>query len=155
MTDTADTRATIHQVDSAIETQWLAFLASFDGLDPSAMEESAVTGEWSVKQVIGHVAFCDGLEAVDARGRAAGIVPGDVDWQAENDLHGPRIAALPLDDVVADLHARHAEVLLELRSLATDDARAPGLAAAFRANTIDHYDEHAADIRAWRERTGR
>ncbi len=141
----------IREVESAIETQWFAFLASFDGVDPSALEEPAVIGEWSVKQVIGHVAFCDGLEAVDGRGRAEGVVPVDHDWRAENDLHGPRIAAMPLDDVLADLHARHDAVLLELRALSPDDPRAPELVAAFRANTIDHYDEHAAEIRAWRE----
>jgi len=155
VTHSADTEATIHQIDAAIETHWSAILASFDGVDPSALEEPGVIGEWSVKQVIGHVAFCDGLEAVDARARAAGIVPGDHDWQAENDLHGPRIATQPLDDVVADLHARHTAVLLALRSLSAEDPRAPELAAAFRANTIDHYDEHAAEIRAWRERTRR
>ncbi len=155
MTQTVSPCETIDRIAVEIASHWQAFLDSFSGLDAAAMDEPGVTGAWSAKQVVGHVAFWDAWEAADAHSRAAGNPAGEVDWQAENDIHAPKIAVQPLSVVLAGVHRDHAAVVAEFNAIAADNPRAAELAEQIRANSIDHYDEHAAEIRAWRENSGR
>lgn len=144
----------VREVDEKIALSWASFLDAFAGIPPAAMEEPGVTGVWSLKQLIGHVAFWDAWEAVDLRDKAAGRPVAEMDWQAENDRHGPKIATQPLDDVIAGLHHDHNAIVAQLRSLDPNNVQTAALAQNVLSSTTSHYDEHAAEIRAWRERTG-
>ena len=144
----------VREVDEKIALSWASFLDAFAGAPPAAMEYPGVTGVWSLKQLIGHVAFWDAWKAVDLSDKAAGKSVAEVDWQAENDRHGSKIATQPLDEVIAGLHRDHDAIVAQLWALDPVDFQTATLANNVRASTTSHYDEHAAEIRAWRERTG-
>ncbi len=144
----------VREVDEQIARSWASFLDSFAGVPAAAMEASGVTGVWSLKQLLGHVAFWDAWEANDLRDKVAGKAVGEVDWQAENDRHGPVIASQALDDVIEGIHRDHQAIVTQLRALDPVDFRTPDFANNVLSSTTSHYDEHAAEIRAWRERTG-
>ena len=154
MADVVQAPSIVGEVDEKIALSWASFLDAIAGVPPVAMEEPGVTGVWSLKQLIGHVAFWDAWEAVDLSDKAAGKSVAEVDWQAENDRHGPKIATQPLDKVIAGLHRDHEAMVTQLRALGPHDLQTPALATNVLSSTTSHYDEHAAEIRAWRERTG-
>ena len=155
MADVVLASSIVGEVDEQIARSWASFLDSFVGVPAAAMEEPGVTGVWSLKQLLGHVAFWDAWEAIDLRDKAAGNTTGEVDWQAENDRHGPIIANQALDEVIEGLHRGHQAVVSQLRALDPDDSRTTDLANTVLSSTTTHYDEHAAEIRAWRDRTGK
>ena len=105
------------------------------------MEATGVTGIWSLKQLIGHVAFWDRWEAVDLSDKVAGKSGAEVDWQAENDQHGPEIATQPLDEVIDGLHRDHDAIVTQLRELDPNDIRTSDLANNVLSSTTSHYDE--------------
>ena len=90
----------VREVGKKLAPNWASFLDSFAGVPASAMEQPGVTGIWSLKELIGHVALWDRSEAVDLNGKVAGKPGAAGNWQAENDRHGPEIATQPLDDVI-------------------------------------------------------
>ena len=155
MADVVQAPSIVGEVDEQIARSWASFLDSFAGVPAAAMEEPGVTGVWSLKQILGHVAFWDAWEAIDLRDKVAGAVVGEVDWQAENDRHGPIIANQAFDEVIEGLHRDHQAVMSQLRLLDPDDSRTPDFANNVLSSTTSHYDEHAAEIRAWRQRTGK
>jgi uncharacterized damage-inducible protein DinB len=144
----------VREVDEKIAKRWAAFLDAFAGVAPAAMEAPGVAGSWSLKQVLGHVAYWDAWEAIDLRKKVAGNAVEQVDWQAENDLHVPSVASRALEDVIDGLHRDHDAIVSQLRALDPNDPRTPELAANVLSSTTSHYDEHAAEIRARRCRTG-
>jgi hypothetical protein len=144
----------VREVDEKVASSWAAFLDAFAGVAPAAMEAPGVSGSWSLKQVLGHLAYWDAWEASDLREKVAGNTVEQVDWQAENDLHVPSIATQALEAVLDGLHRDHDAIVSQLRALDPFDQRTPELATHVLSSTTSHYDEHAAAIRAWRERTG-
>jgi hypothetical protein len=144
----------VQEIDEKIPRSWAAFFDAFAGVAPVAMEAAGVSGSWSLKQVLGHVAYWDAWEAIDLRAKMAGNAVEQADWQAENDLRVPGIATLTLEAVLDGLHRDHDAIVSQVRALDPTDPRIPELAANVRSSTTSHYDEHAAEIRAWRQRTG-
>ena len=154
MAEIVQAPSVVRAVVEKIALSWASFLDSFSGVPIPAMEHPGVTGVWSLKQVVGHVAFWDAWEAVDLSNKVEGKSITEVDWQAENDRHGPKIATQPLEEVIDGLHRDREAIVTQLRSLDPSDLRTQDLADTVLASTTSHYDQHAAEIRTWRERTG-
>ncbi len=131
----------VREVGEKLALSRASFLDSFAGVPASAMEESGVTGMWSLKQHIGQVAFWDRWEAVDLSDRVAGKSSAAVDWQVENDRHGPEIATQPLDAVIDGLHRDHDAIVTQLREVDANDILTADLANNVLSSTTSHYDE--------------
>jgi hypothetical protein len=127
---------------------WNNLANAIEGLPVDRMSEPSVTGEWSVKDLLGHVAFWDRFSVTQAERRLAGI-PKDPphDFQALNEDNHQARAEWKLSDIQTELKAAHASLIAAYSALPNFDQIA-----------IDedwtHYDEHADDIRNWRERKG-
>ena len=137
-----------------IETSWANFMSTMAGLPEERLAEAGVTGDWSVKDLMGHVAVWDEYVVHAARRLLAGQPGWDVAWEAINQ----REAAARADDSVAQQRAEmeqaHARMLAFVAALNPSELRTDGVERRIAVDTYEHYDEHAADIRAWRERTG-
>lgn len=131
-----------------LQRAWQNLLESDNGIPEERMLEPGVIGEWSVKDVLTHVAYWDDdLLAAIERFMSGTPEPEERDWQAENDRVYAERRDWPLADVRRDLLDTHDRVLTALRN-------APGFDTASLRESWEHYDEHAAEIRAWRERHG-
>ncbi len=137
-----------------IDRSWTGLMDVIDGIPANRMDESGVSGEWSVKDLIGHIAFWDAQAMERVHRRAAGESVGEVDWQAMNDREAEAIRTRSLDAVKADLLQTHQQLLTLLRTLPPTDPMTADVCAFVAGDTYEHYDEHAAEIRAWRERAG-
>jgi hypothetical protein len=134
-----------------VEASWEQLLAAVDGIADERMSEPGVAGDWSVKDVLAHVAYWEG--------RAIGIVErkltgepdppgGGLDFEAVNQNVYAERANWTIAQMLDEFHGTHQRFMAALRQFPDIDTD------AIEGNTFEHYDEHAADIRAWRERVG-
>jgi uncharacterized protein (TIGR03083 family) len=152
----AETKATaIRQ----LETAWNELNELLSGISASQMEEPGVTGDWSVKDLLGHMAFWAGKAAGDlakaTEGRASDIeTPGSAETA---DVWNQREAAArkgrPLLDLQAELESAHRATTQALAGIPPEalDIEVQGWTVFVRlgGDTWMHYRNHAQEIRAW------
>lgn len=137
-----------------IERSWQGLLSALDGVPAERLGEPGAVGAWSVKDVMGHVAFWD-EQAVAAGERLLRGEPAvEVDWQEVNEREAAAAAGRSAAEQRATMERAHGAVRGLLRGTPPADPRFLGLCGCLRGDTFEHYDEHAADVRAWRERVG-
>ncbi|HEV2128662.1 MAG TPA: ClbS/DfsB family four-helix bundle protein [Thermomicrobiales bacterium] len=141
-----------------IDANWADFRASYAGLSDEEMLIHDVSGDWSVRDILAHGADWDALVLSILPGiLETGRHPEHDEANADLDAYNARMTEetrhLSLDEVRRELEDTHRRLL---DYLGTVDADGFAANAAFRkrlaADTWDHYPEHTAAIRAWRER---
>lgn len=148
LTPPTDVRELIERIDVA----WRAFLEAVDGIPDDRLHVPGAVGEWSFKDLFGHIAFWDEHAIAALEGALAGKMEPAVDWQAMNDADYALRRDRTLPEQWSDMHQAHALLLERLEGVAGIAATA--IDEAIRGDTYAHYEEHMPDIRAWRERTG-
>jgi len=134
---------------SLIETHWTKWLDAIAGLDDDQIIEPGTCGEWSVKDLFGHVAVWDEVAA----SKAASILGGQDQppFTETLDEFNHRTWLGFRDRSQSDLQAwmleSHREMVLALqRALpAADDIR-ERVEYATIDDTWKHYDEHRSQI---------
>ena len=123
-----------------IDQSWERFLGVLDNVPEERMEEAGACGDWSVKDVMAHVAFWDDRDAFVANKLAAGEEVESLDWREANAQEAALRAGWTLEESRRELHAAH-ERLVEAVDRHPDHD--------WDDDTFEHYDEHADDVRAW------
>lgn len=128
-----------------IDTSWQNLQQALAGIPDDRMSETGVCGEWSTKDLLAHIAFWDDLDVEQIKARSIGAEIQPVDWQAANDKSSAERADWSLSRARQEFEDAHARLL----ALCADH---PGYAAEIvDKDTWEHYDEHAAQIREWRQ----
>lgn len=143
-------------------------LSAIAGLGEDDMLRVGAVGIWSVKDVLAHLVSWE-AELVTAltrlpqnAGRPPQIVEiEDIDeWNAEQyGSNAPRALAAVLEDFHG-VHKHLLEAIAALDNRTLDDNRrfpwmeGEPLSYLILENAVWHEEEHAADIRAWREQEG-
>lgn len=155
MSDTAASRDAaddVHAVLERIDEAWRTLFSTLDGIPDDRLEEPGVIGDWSLKDLFGHLAFWDDHAVQEIERALAGLPREDAAWQEMNEAdHATRLDRT-LPEQRAAMHQAHAELVARLEDVAGIDAAR--IDTAIRPDTYDHYAEHVADIRAWRQREG-
>ncbi len=139
-------------------------LASFAGLTEEQMREPGAAGEWSVRDILAHLAAWDRAQTEGYREMLEGKRPPVLDFdeeaiQAFNEEHHAQTQLASLDEVITELTASRVATLEVLREVDNKDlfAPAPGdehadlsIAACVQV-TISHDEEHAEMIEEWRQ----
>jgi hypothetical protein len=137
--------------------QHAALEAQLARLSADEMTRPGVTDGWSVKDHLAHLTWWE-QRIIRILGGAPDPIDSMPNVRNEDGIDDDRVNAFvreanharPLADVRADFDTSYAEILALIESV-PDDV----LAAKYdriSGDTIDHYDEHARSIRAWRER---
>jgi len=131
---------------------WAAFESAFGKVSPDRLEAEGVVPGWSVKDLVWHCAYWASFAADTIEARAAGDMsdPWDHDdayWDVENDRVANEGKAKSWDEVMSGTAAMRDRARKALA--AAPDEVAEGW---FVEETIDHYDEHAAEIEAFAAR---
>jgi uncharacterized damage-inducible protein DinB len=136
-----------------IETAWRQWLDVLARVPDGQTTEPGATDQWSVKDVIGHVAFWDEYAIVRAQEWLAGRPHGSVDWQQMNDADAAGSADLTLDEQRLRMQTNHAALLAFLGELNLDPERAASLYERITGDADEHYLDHAGQIAAWLDRS--
>ena len=142
-----------------VDLGWKGFAAACQGLPADALLEPGVVGEWSVKDLMAHVATWE-LESLSALPVIAqgGRTPrysryGGID--GFNMLKWREFQAWSIDDLHARLVQAHREVLAFLdeveEHLFNQETR---FRRRLRWDTYGHYPEHTRQVLEWREARG-
>lgn len=126
-----------------IETSWQRWLDAIERVPAHRRAESGVCGDWSVKDLLGHVAFWDTQVLDDIDAYESGQPPLLNPWEDWNHREVTRRAALPVETIAAEMHDAHARMLERLAAVREID---PTIVAV---DTWEHYDAHAAEIDRW------
>jgi hypothetical protein len=142
--------ATVADLLRRIDDSWGAFLTSLDDLTEDQLLEPNAVGEWSLKALLGHIAFWDDLGRENAALALSGQAREFDDFEALNQADHAARQGRTLAEERAAMHQAHAALVADLEEREELDAAA--IDAAIAGSTYEHYDEHLADVRAWRER---
>ncbi len=133
------------------------------------MEVPGVQGEWSVKDVLAHIAAWERLAEDRIRAARSGGEPafppmkGDEAIDAFNAEVYARHKDVPLDAVLAEFHAAHAALMAQIEALDEETLHqklpfdwAGNLTyqVVISTNTHWHYPEHSEALAAWMEARG-
>ena len=153
---TADERdAALRAARDRIETSRRNLQDALAGIPGSRMTEPDASGEWSVKDLLGHIAFWDEQAVLLAERRAAGEEAQELDRRVVNEPEAAARAGGSLARVRDEFERAHAAVRRDLELAARlDPPTTLGVCGCFQGGTHEHDDERAAEIRAWRPRVG-
>ena len=148
-------------IRARIDETWSDFLASWDGLDDEDLTTPGVTGDWSVKDILAHVTTWEESTMTASQAQIDGTPPpgsnDDEPWDLDtfNARESAAKAALPLDEIKRQLTETHDRLLAWLPTIPAKHLHVGCVVEdRLKADTWDHYPEHAAAIRAWREARG-
>jgi uncharacterized damage-inducible protein DinB len=143
-----DVRALLERIEDA----WRALFAALDGIPDDQFEDPGVIGDWSLKDLFGHLAFWDNHAVQEIERALAGLPREDDEWQAMNEADHAARRGRSLSEERAAMHQAHAELVARLEDVA--GLVAGPIDTAIRPDTYDHYAEHIPDIQRWRQREG-
>lgn len=149
---------------AAIDRDWDALQAALDGLDEAQMTTLPVTGAWTVKDILAHLAVWLSRLVTDLYKIERGLKPDwDVDEGQVDRLNAQFYQAQkarPLESVFEDLHGVHLALLNRLDQF-SDAALSNPKRYAFTSgrplsdviviDSAEHFQEHAAEIQVWRQ----
>ncbi len=144
----ADVNGLLDRIDAG----WSELMQALDDIPEDRLEEPGVAGTWSIKNVMGHIAFWDEHAIAAIERTLAGLPDDESDFQPLNEADHAARAGRTLAEERSAMHQAHAAVTARLEEIAGLDAAA--LDAAIAPDTYDHYAEHVADIQRWRQRAG-
>jgi hypothetical protein len=141
-----------------LESAWESLQESYAGLSEAELLEPAVTGDWSVRDIIAHVTWWEEealthLPLILAGGRPPrySVKYGGID--AFNARMTQRTKGLSLAEVLQRRGDVHAKLIALVRSAPDDQITAEGrFRRRLRLDTYGHYPKHEQAIRTWRER---
>lgn len=145
MSETSD--ALKPRVVSAILSAWRDLRQALSQFPTHEIETPGVCGEWSAKDVLGHITSWD-TKAVSALLTGTGDNLGDI--EAFEAKEAARKTGMTLRELVADAESTHRA----LRSALSDAPEHLFKSGSLFRESLDsmtyfHYIEHTAQIRAW------
>ena len=144
--------ADVHALLERIEEAWRQLFAALDDIPEERMSDPGVIGEWSLKDLFGHLAFWDDHAVAEIERALAGLPREDNVWQEMNEIDHAARRGHALPEQRAAMHQAHAALVERLESVAGIEA-AP-IDEAIRVDTYEHYLDHIKDIQTWRQRAG-
>ena len=134
-------------------------------LSAEQMCQATLENQWSVKDVLAHIAAweqrCVGWIQAGLRGERPDKPDTGFTWEVVDKLNEQTFREnqeRPLDDIQAAYRQAHQQILEQAQALSEDDLMNPqrfawtdgrNLVPYIAANTYEHYQEHVEQIRGW------
>jgi hypothetical protein len=149
------------QLLKRLDQTWAAFSEAYASLSEAQLTEPGVTGDWSVKDLLGHVATWE-EEALKYLPLilTGGTPPRYSDTYGGLDTFNAQMTAqkrsLPLAEVVRQLEETHRRLIDYIQTVpeAAFTHETP-FRRRLRLDTYSHYPIHTRMIQEWRERSAR
>ena len=142
-----------------VERAWTSLRSVIESVPESELTAAGVVEDWSIKDIIGHVAFWDERAAntliAAAAGRPQDLPKGEGpnwidEWNQREYLarKGRSFKDVRGEWITAHENARKALADIEESALVAKFGQGKAV-DYFAGDTYTHYDEHAAQIKAW------
>jgi uncharacterized protein (TIGR03083 family) len=145
---------------SALRADWARWQALLDEVGTARMTRPGAAGEWSVKDMVVHIAWFEREMVGLIHERAlAGSELWNVSQDARNAAIFEQNQQRGQDDVLGEAQRVHQDLVDALEDLPEEHYGNPGRFRdmpahwlpwqVFAGNTYEHYRDHTADVRAW------
>lgn len=131
-----------------LDRSWQEWLSALDGIPAERTAEPGVCGYYSIKDLIGHIAFWDERDLDRAKKTARGEIVPPADWEAMNDREYEERRNESLETQNTWMLEAHDRLRTGVQALEPLDDTLK------LSETWEHYDEHCAQVRAWRASHG-
>jgi len=137
-------------------------------LDQQQMTTPGITGDWSIKDILAHLAVWQNYLVIRLQAAARnevpaiqGILSDEGEVSAIDRLNAgfyEENKSRPLDDVMADLRKTYRQIVEMTKALSDEDLTEPQRFAWMKGNalwelvagdTYEHYQEHLQSIQEW------
>jgi hypothetical protein len=152
MTDSA-TPQTPQELIERIERSWQGWVDAVEGIPDERLAEPTV-GHWSTKDLLGHVAFWEDWVIDDCQRILAGKPDPADDLDPVNEGQVAERQGATGTEQKRYRDEAHARLAAFLGTLDGGVPTFPEVVKALEWETWAHYDEHAAQTRAWRAAEG-
>jgi hypothetical protein len=142
----------VHALLERIEEAWRELFAALDDIPEDRLSGPGVIGDWSLKDLFGHLAFWDEHAVAEIERALAGLSCEDNAWQEMNEADHAARRDHTLPEQRTAMHQAHAALVEHLESVAGIEAAR--IDEAIRVDTYEHYRDHIKDIQSWRQRAG-
>jgi hypothetical protein len=161
-----------------------SLLTSIEGVDEGTVTGTTIFGDWTVKDVLGHiVSWGDELRSeideilIDPAPHYGYVISSEGDYEEWNRSQAAQKASSSLREILAELDRDRAETVDLINRLTPDDLKRRGVVpwsieglppppgevtpgtsmsvVALLEIHIQHIEEHAEDIGRWRREVGR
>ena len=153
MTDDTASReapADVHALLERIDEAWRQLLAALDEIPEDRLLDAGAIGDWSLKDLFGHLAFWDDRAAQEIERALAGLLRADNAWQEMNEADHAARRDRTVPEQRTAMHQAHAALVERLAAVAGIEATA--IDEAIRSDTYEHYRDHTPDIQTWWQR---
>ncbi len=155
---------TKQEILDAMSDSHTKLLKSIDGLDPTAMQEPGVVGEWSVRDLLAHITRWEAELIRLLFQLKQGQVPdfptlAEPDFDKINARFQKESLGRPLELILADFQTVRKQTQRRLDEYTEQELSDPACYPALKGNallgyivgnTYDHEAEHTAQILDWR-----
>jgi hypothetical protein len=135
------------------ERRWQSWVDAVEGIPEERLAEP-VTGHWTGKDLLGHVAFWEEWVIDECQRILAGEPNTDDDLDPLNQAQVEDSKDASVAEQKRYRDEAHARLMAFLATIPEETPVFPALVKALEWETYKHYDEHAAEVRAWREAAG-
>lgn len=161
MTDQTTPRATVSGMLSRIRAAYADFESALNAIPRERWQVPGVNADWSVKDILAHITWSEREMRNVLRDRS--MAGGSELWNLSNDERNQityeHDKDRPLEDVLAEHRAVHAELVSLIERLTDDELNSAArfaemppdwsMAMLLPGNTHKHYAEHAEMLRAF------
>src|SRR3954468_20951072 len=112
----------VHALLGRIEEAWRQLFAALDDIPEDRLSDPGVIGDWSLKDLFGHLAFWDEHAVVEIERALAGLPREDNAWQEMNETDHAARRDHMLPEQRAAMHQEHAALVERLESVAGIEA---------------------------------
>jgi hypothetical protein len=152
------------QLLDEMNTGYAAFENMLAPLDEKEMNTSGVNGDWSIKDILAHLAAWQRYLVIRLQAAARNEEPAvhglvdDEDTDKMNAHFYEENKSRPLAEVLADFHTTYRQVVEAVQALSNEDLFEPqrfswmkgnALWELVPGNTYEHYQEHIGSIQEW------
>jgi hypothetical protein len=133
---------------SRIEPGWNRLTELLSGIPRDRVDEAGVNGDWSVKLMLGHIAYWERNAATVIRLMADGQPLPPIDFNVINQQVAAADQQRSYEDLRQEFDSAHEALLATIDEIGAVDGR------RLSWDTWGHYPEHIKQLEKWRKKSG-
>lgn len=155
MNDGAARPQAVGKFPTHVEQGWEQWQRALSRMPADRLADAVVCGEWTAKDLMGHIAVWDAVAIDKIREIQEGIPWQRVATDERNAEEAQARAARSVDEQRAEMLMTHQRLLTALDgATALPGEKLSQISDVIAEDTWDHYEEHAAEIERWLENAG-
>ena len=133
---------------SLIDSTWTDLQTSLAGIPSDRLETVEIGGDWSIKELMGHISFWETVLARQLEGSEPDPEFASLSLDEVNHLRHQGDAKRSLEEIQSEFGQTH-DALIDL--IKTQDELD---SEVLKNDTWEHYQDHTETVRTWRKETG-